>query len=116
MNRTYSTYLSIPNDGFDQDFDDISEKSDFFNITWSRDVFGPKRTNYDIMVERRAVLAKALQNVEDTLKYYETGTCNITCTNCGAFFPKEIDFWKHYLISDETYANLGNCPNPKKTD
>lgn len=36
--------------------------------------------------------------------------CNVqACKTCGQPFFTEADFWKHYVISDLNYPNLGTC-------
>lgn len=31
------------------------------------------------------------------------------CQSCGQPFKTEADFWKHYVVTDIHYPNLGNC-------
>jgi hypothetical protein len=32
------------------------------------------------------------------------------CRTCGAVFRTDYEFWNHYVVPDERYLNLGECP------
>lgn len=72
-----------------------------------------KRTKWDILVERRQAAREEFHKLEAQLRGYEHTLFkdgDSSCASCGAPTPTEAAFAKHYLIDDERYLNLGNCP------
>lgn len=73
-----------------------------------------KRTKYEILEDRMLNAGEAvgysawreLRNLEKTV--FHDGLKQ--CSTCGAPIPTEAAFAKHYLVDDERYLNLGNCP------
>jgi hypothetical protein len=76
----------------------------------------PDRSKWDVLVERQAALRKALAKADAELEWMTKTPCPHSCTGCGEDFKTEADFFKHYLITDERYLNLGYCPIKDKKD
>lgn len=73
------------------------------------------RTKWDVLTERRLEAMKAYQDLDNQLKELERAQCNLRCSGCDELLKTEADFAKHFLIPDERYLNLGDCPNnPRK--
>jgi hypothetical protein len=75
------------------------------------------RTKWDILQEKLAKTEADLQAQKDYIRYLENTECvrdeggeHISCDRCRTEFGTEADFAKHYLVPDERYPNLGNCP------
>lgn len=69
------------------------------------------RSKWDILVARRVELQKQLDQANRHLKGLKETPCGIDCSGCHEFFETEADFAKHFVIGDERYLNLGECPN-----
>jgi hypothetical protein len=54
----------------------------------------------------------------DQIKREIAGMANtplgVKCTGCAEILNTEADFAGHFLIPDETYLNLGYCPNNRR--
>lgn len=78
----------------------------------SYDAFPPARgtrTKMDILIERRDFLREELAKAESYLIGLDQTGCNLSC-DCGTVFHTEADFASHFIIPDERFLNLGNCP------
>ena len=67
------------------------------------------KTKWEILTERVEGLEERLALEKHRLEALENTPCNITCA-CGHFMATEADFAKHFVIPDQRYLNLGNCP------
>jgi hypothetical protein len=82
------------------------------------------RTKWDILQERKraaeataVLLQKEIEGLGSTpcvLTGPDGAKEYISCSRCGTEFETEADFAKHYLIPDERYLNLGECPNKEE--
>lgn len=64
-----------------------------------------------------ARLEKARADVKEREEYLESLSrtpCELNCAGCGEFLATEEDFAKHFVLENEVYLNLGNCPNSKR--
>lgn len=70
-----------------------------------------KRSKVDILREREEKAYRAYQKLVDELNSLERRPAPVpSCTACGVVFASAYDFDAHYLVDDERYLNLGNCP------
>ncbi len=75
------------------------------------------RTKAEILLAKRAYLAETLAKLDREiagLKSQHTGGGDflpLQCGKCGAVHETEWDFASHYVVSDERYLNLGDCPD-----
>jgi len=69
------------------------------------------RTKWDLVEERLVEAQKALDNVKAELEWMTDTPFAGECSGCGEKLLTEKDFAQHYVIPDERYPNLGNCPN-----
>jgi hypothetical protein len=73
------------------------------------------RTKWDILQERLEEAKLVVQRLEDEIKYLENTPFVVNgtgeCSGCREVLATEKDFAKHFLIPDERFLNLGNCPN-----
>jgi len=67
------------------------------------------RTKFEIMKAREAALKEALEAIQHRLEAEENTPCGLSC-DCGQYFETEADFAKHFIIPDEHFLNLGECP------
>lgn len=72
------------------------------------------RTKWEILTARRMELRRALSDMDRTLSGLENTTCGLTCSGCGTVLATEADFAQHFIVTDERYLNLGDCPNSKR--
>lgn len=42
--------------------------------------------------------------------------CDRRCSGCGVYLTTEEDFARHYVIPNERFLNLGECPNKVLND
>src|SRR4051794_31242759 len=68
------------------------------------------RTKWDILVARRDAIQADLQKVEQELRWLENTSLGTSCAGCGEVLKTEADFAKHFLVADEHFLNLGECP------
>lgn len=69
------------------------------------------RTKAEILEERLLELKDAAERAENYLNGLRATPCGLTCSGCGSYLETEYDFAAHFLISDERYLNLGECPH-----
>jgi len=72
----------------------------------------PLRTKQQILEERQNEAAKVFNNL--TAQVEDETPCNLKCSGCGVLLKTEKDFRSHFLIPDERYLNLGECPDKVK--
>lgn len=70
-----------------------------------------KRSKVEILEER---MTKAYEEYYNQMMALERSRLaeppTGKCASCGALTPSMYDFDAHYLVDDERYLNLGNCP------
>jgi hypothetical protein len=70
-----------------------------------------KRTKVQILQEQYAKARDEAQRIALALtRAKQTDAPSPECASCGASFNNMYDFDAHYLVDDERYLNLGNCP------
>jgi hypothetical protein len=69
-----------------------------------------KRTKWEILEARMTKAQKAWEKASQEIIGLERTPFGGSCGSCGAVLDTEADFAKHYLVDDERYLNLGNCP------
>jgi hypothetical protein len=77
------------------------------------DMYPPERgtrTKMDILGERAAFLVREAKALADYIEGLHNTPCGLTCDGCGTLLVTEGDFAAHFVIRDENYLNLGNCP------
>jgi hypothetical protein len=79
-----------------------------YQVPWIRTI---KRTKMEILQERMTEAFELAHKLEREIAGLERTNCGLTCGKCGAIHETEADFAAHYVIPDERYLNLGNCPN-----
>jgi hypothetical protein len=77
------------------------------------------RTKWDILQERADKLRSDLAAIEANMAWMTevpfTANGAGKCSACGEELKTEADFAKHFLVPDERFLNLGECPNkPRK--
>jgi len=72
----------------------------------------PLRTKQQILEERQNAAAKVFNNL--TAQVEDETPFGHPCTGCGKILETEKDFRSHFLIPDERYLNLGECPDKVK--
>lgn len=70
-----------------------------------------KRSKWNILEERLAVKVAEVEMAVRELQWLERTTFGRSCTGCGVELATEADFVKHFVVRDERYLNLGECPN-----
>jgi hypothetical protein len=68
-----------------------------------------QRTKAEVLVERRAMLAAELEKLDQQIASLKRLDCGIRCS-CGKLLQTEWDFADHFIVPNERYLNLGNCP------
>lgn len=68
------------------------------------------RTKWEILQARAEEMRVNLENAEKYLKGLERTPCGLKCAGCQTVLKTEADFAKHFVIPDERYLNLGDCP------
>jgi hypothetical protein len=63
------------------------------------------QARYAQLRDEAATLARELNGLK------KTKTSVVRCRTCGQPFDTEWDFATHYVVDDERYLNLGNCPS-----
>jgi len=71
------------------------------------------RTKWEILQERAALQMQEAQKAYRYLEALRETTLGIECAGCGEMLETEADFAQHFLIPNEKWLNLGDCP---KTD
>ncbi len=67
------------------------------------------RTKFEILQARHAELRAAANAVQNEIYGLDRTPCNLMC-DCGEQFTSEGDFAQHFIIPDERFLNLGECP------
>ena len=73
------------------------------------------RTKWQILNERRAKAQAAADSIAADFRWMERTVFGRPCIGCGTMLETEADFAQHFVIPDERYLNLGNCPIDKNT-
>lgn len=68
------------------------------------------RTKWQILNERRTRLAEELAKLDATIDGLARTNCGLKCSGCGQWLASEREFAEHFVIPDERYLNLGDCP------
>lgn len=68
------------------------------------------RTKWQILNERVDNLIEEVSNLTIELVGLSQTKCGLTCSGCGVVLETEKDFADHFVINDERYLNLGECP------
>lgn len=68
------------------------------------------RTKWQILNARRNQLAEELAMLDATIDGLARTNCGLKCSGCGVVLATEQEFAEHFVIPDERYLNLGNCP------
>lgn len=70
-----------------------------------------KRTKVAILQARYKDLRDESGKISRALNSAQTSAAPVPlCSTCGAEFRTAFDFDNHYLVDDERFLNLGNCP------
>lgn len=72
-----------------------------------------KRTKWEILEEKYEILVRRAESARLELEGLERAPFQggeESCRTCNTPIPTEAAFAKHYLVDDERYLNLGNCP------
>lgn len=60
--------------------------------------------------ENKAPLTRwDLESDDERKRWMRTPSSVPECISCGQPFKTEADYWKHYIIPEIEYPNLGNC-------
>lgn len=68
------------------------------------------RTKAEVLEQQIVDLEQDLQLKKHYLEGLKNTPCNIRCSGCGKLLESEYDFAAHFIIPDERYLNLGECP------
>jgi hypothetical protein len=69
------------------------------------------RTKWQILAAKRDKAAEAYNKICREMDGIDASQPVVqACRTCGELFFTQGDFDRHYLIDDERYLNLGNCP------
>ena len=68
------------------------------------------RTKWDVMVQREKELTKELERLRADMEWMRRTEFGKPCLRCGFLLETERDFAAHFLIPNERYLNLGECP------
>lgn len=69
------------------------------------------RTKLDILIERLDFLRDQVKLAENYIEGLAMTNCGLNCGGCGMLLETEADFADHFIVRDENYLNLGNCPD-----
>jgi hypothetical protein len=69
------------------------------------------RTKWEILSARVEKARKELEDLESYMRGMENTPDNTKCSFCAEQFRTNADFAKHFVIPNETYLNLGECPH-----
>jgi hypothetical protein len=69
------------------------------------------RTKAEILDAKLEFLTNELAKVQREIYGLQHTECNLHCAGCGENLSTEWDFAKHFVIPDEQFLNLGECPN-----
>lgn len=72
------------------------------------------RTKLEILSSRAEKLRERLESLESEIRGLAKTPCRAKCSGCDEQFTTERDFAGHFVIPDETYLNLGECPDKMK--
>lgn len=82
-----------------------------FTIVWNVLPFNKGRTKWEVLEARRMALRLELQKIDRDMAGLEQTTCGLICSGCGELLETEKDFAAHFVIPNEQYLNLGECPH-----
>lgn len=68
------------------------------------------RTKMQILEERLAEKQRAADELERQIQGLHRTPCQLKCAKCGKYLKTEADFAAHFIVTDERYLNLGECP------
>lgn len=68
------------------------------------------RTKAEILENQIIDLRAKAEEIEMQLESLRKTPCGLTCSGCRTYLETEYDFAAHFLIKDERYLNLGDCP------
>lgn len=68
------------------------------------------RTKADVLLEREREMREALTSAQREIEGLQNTEFGRACSGCGEILETEWDFAKHFVIPDERYLNLGDCP------
>jgi hypothetical protein len=70
-----------------------------------------KRTKVQVIERRMQAAYDTYKGLEASISSLKQMKPPVTeCFTCGSPFTSAFDFDAHYLVDDERYLNLGNCP------
>ena len=76
------------------------------------------RSKWEILTARVEDLERQAQSMRAVMRGMDETPCvkgaddeHIHCGTCGVRFESEGDFARHYVVPDERFLNLGNCPS-----
>lgn len=76
------------------------------------------KSKWQILEDRLETAKRAVAAIEAELEWARNtpfqfpGTAEPgQCSKCKTELATEEAFWKHYLVPDERFVNLGQCPN-----
>jgi hypothetical protein len=74
------------------------------------------RTKWDILLARQAQLAADLDRLTREINGLARTPFGKPCSGCGTVLANEAEFAAHFVVPDERYMNLGNCPMKQGRD
>lgn len=72
------------------------------------------RTKWQILEARLAEARAKVAELERELAGLEATPFSRGCSVCGVALPTEAAFARHFVIPDERYLNLGECPEDRR--
>lgn len=69
-----------------------------------------KRSKWNILNERNEINRAKVLKMDRELESLRNTSCNLHCSGCGVLLETEADFARHYVVKDERFLNLGECP------
>ncbi len=69
------------------------------------------RTKWEVLSAELETARKEVERLESYLRGMENTPENVNCSGCDEPFTTNADFARHFKIPNETYLNLGYCPN-----
>lgn len=71
------------------------------------------RTKADVLLEREKDAQVKYERIREYRELLQLTPLELPCAGCGTTLETEWDFASHFVIPDERYLNLGECPNRK---
>lgn len=68
------------------------------------------RTKIEILENRLEIMRNEYVKASEYIEGLKDTPCGLTCGGCNKLFETEYDFAAHFLIPDERFLNLGDCP------